>query len=95
MVFVNCCDLMSEQQFSALLSCCTSSEKRCAYEESLMFMIKVNEGRCWKVLETFLLDSGPYCHDNITQLLQICRLHIHDTNLPFHHIPKVLYWIKI
>ncbi|KAK0133766.1 hypothetical protein N1851_010642 [Merluccius polli] len=25
----------------------------------------------------------------------ICRLHIHDANLPFHHIPKVLYWIEI
>ncbi len=46
-----------------------------------------------KVLETFLRDFGPYWHDSITQLLQICRLHIHDANLPFHHIPKVLYWI--
>ncbi len=44
-----------------------------------------------KVLETFLRDFGPYWHDSITQLLQICRLHIHDVNLPFHHIPKVLY----
>ncbi|KAK0144096.1 hypothetical protein N1851_017547 [Merluccius polli] len=26
---------------------------------------------------------------------KICRLHIHDANLPFHHIPKVLYWIEI
>ncbi len=48
-----------------------------------------------KVLETFLRDLAPYCHDSITQLLQICRLHIHDENLPFHHIPKVLYWIEI
>ncbi len=48
-----------------------------------------------KVLETFLRDFGPYCHDSITQLLQICRLHIHDVNLSFHHIPKVLYWIEI
>ncbi len=48
-----------------------------------------------KVLETFLRDFGPYWHDSITQLLQICRLHIHDANLPFHHIPKVLYWIEI
>ncbi|MEQ2305527.1 hypothetical protein AMECASPLE_038816 [Ameca splendens] len=23
------------------------------------------------------------------------QLHIHDVNLPFHHIPKVLYWIEI
>ncbi len=38
-----------------------------------------------KVLETFLRDFGPYWHDSITQLLQICRLHIHDVNLPFHH----------
>ncbi|KAK0151281.1 Serine/threonine-protein kinase Nek7 [Merluccius polli] len=28
-------------------------------------------------------------------LYEICRLHIHDANLPFHHIPKVLYWIEI
>ncbi len=48
-----------------------------------------------KVLQTFLRDFGPYLHDSITQLLQICRLHIHDANLPFHHIPKVLYWIEI
>ncbi len=48
-----------------------------------------------KVLETFLRDFGPYWHDSITQLLQICRLHKHDVNLSFHHIPKVLYWIEI
>ncbi len=41
-----------------------------------------------KVLETFLRDFGPYWHDSITQLLQICRQHIYDANLPFHHIPK-------
>ncbi len=48
-----------------------------------------------EVLKTFLRDFGPYWHYSITQLLQICRLHIHDANLPFHHIPKVLYWIEI
>ncbi len=48
-----------------------------------------------KVLETFLRDVGPYWHDSITQLLQICQLHFHDVNLPFHHIPKELYWIEI
>ncbi len=48
-----------------------------------------------KVLETFLRDFDPYWHDSITQLLQICRLHIHDANFPFHHIAKVLYWIEI
>ncbi len=47
-----------------------------------------------KLQETFLTDFGPYWLDSITQLLQIHRLHIHDANLPFHHIPKVLYWIK-
>ena len=47
-----------------------------------------------KALETFLRDF-PYFHESITQLLQICRLHIHDANLPFHHIPKVFYWIEI
>ncbi len=29
-----------------------------------------------KVLETFLRYFGPYWHDSITQLLQICRLHM-------------------
>ncbi len=48
-----------------------------------------------KVLETFLRDFGLYWYDNITQLLQICHLLIHDVNLSFHHIPKVLYWIEI
>ncbi|KAK0148977.1 hypothetical protein N1851_010584 [Merluccius polli] len=28
-------------------------------------------------------------------VVYICGLHIHDANLPFHHIPKVLYWIEI
>lgn len=28
-------------------------------------------------------------------LLQICWLHIHNANLPFHHIPKMFYWIEI
>ncbi len=48
-----------------------------------------------KMLETFLRDFGPYWHDSITQLLQICQLHIHDANLPFNQIPKVLYWTEI
>lgn len=43
-----------------------------------------------KVLETFLTDFGPYWHDCIMQLLQICHLHLHDVNLSCHHIPKVL-----
>ncbi len=41
-----------------------------------------------------LRDVGPYWHDSITQFLQICRLNIHDVNLSFHHIPKVLYWMR-
>ncbi len=40
------------------------------------------------MLETFLRDFGPYWHESMTQLLLICRLHIHDANLPFHRIPK-------
>lgn len=46
-----------------------------------------------KVLETFLRVSGPYWYNSITQLVVICRLHIHEANLPFPHIPKMLYWI--
>ncbi len=41
------------------------------------------------------MDFGPYWQESIRQLLQICRLHIHNANLPFHHIPKVLYLIEI
>ncbi len=44
-----------------------------------------------KVLETFLRDFGPYLHDSITQLLQICRLHIHDANPP-HPKDALLDW---
>ncbi len=40
------------------------------------------------MLETFIKDFGPYWHGSITQLLQICQLHIHDANLPFYHHPK-------
>lgn len=31
----------------------------------------------------------------ITQLLQICWLRFFDANLPLHHIPKVIHWIRI
>ena len=48
-----------------------------------------------KLLETFLWDFGPYWHDSITQLLQICWQHIHDTNLLLQHISKVLFWMEI
>ena len=41
-----------------------------------------------KALKTFHRGFGPYWHDSIMQLLQICCLHIHDVNLPFHHIPQ-------
>lgn len=43
---------------------------------------RFNEG-----LETFLTDHNPYWHDSITRLTQICQLHIHDANHPFHHFP--------
>jgi len=34
-----------------------------------------------KVLETFLWDFCPYSDESVTQLLQSCRLYIHDRNL--------------
>ncbi len=34
------------------------------------------------LLRKFLRDFGPYWPDGITQLLQSCRLHIHDVNDP-------------
>jgi len=39
------------------------------------------------VLENFLRDFVPYWHDSI--------MHIHDVNLQFQHISKLLYWIEI
>ncbi len=46
-----------------------------------------------KVLETFLRDFDPYWHDSITQLLQICRLHIHDESpVPPHPKGALLDW---
>ncbi len=44
------------------------------------------------MLETFFRDFGPYWHDSITQLLQICRLHIHELNLTFHPKGALLDW---
>ncbi len=41
-----------------------------------------------KVLETFLRDFGPYWHESITRLLQICRLHIHGCESPVPPHPK-------
>lgn len=46
-------------------------------------------------MENFFRDFGSCWHDSITQLLQIFALHIHEANLPSHHIPKVLYSIEI
>ncbi|KAG1929744.1 microphthalmia-associated transcription factor [Pimephales promelas] len=33
--------------------------------------------------------------DSILQLMEICGMHIQGTKLPFHHIPKMLYWVEI
>jgi len=34
------------------------------------------------------LEFWSICQERITQLLQICRLYIHDVNLPFQYILK-------
>ncbi len=47
-----------------------------------------------KVLETFLRDFGPYWHDSITQLLQICSA-AHpwcESPVPPHHKDALLDW---
>ncbi len=44
------------------------------------------------MLKTFLRDFGPYWHDRITQLLQICRLHIHESLVPPHPKGALLDW---
>lgn len=43
----------------------------------------------------FLWDFCLYWNDSLTLLLLIYWLHVHDVNLPFQHIPKVLYRIEI
>lgn len=40
-----------------------------------------------KVLKTFLRHFGPCRHGSSMQLLHICRLYLHDVNVPLHYIP--------
>ncbi len=52
----------------------------------------IDSTRFWKHSSEILV------HINMIASRSCCRfvgLHIHDANLPFHHIPKVLYWIEI
>ncbi len=58
-----------------------------------LILHSIDSTRCWIHSSEIWVHIDR--HDSIMQLLQICRLHIHDANLPFHHIPKVLYWIEI
>lgn len=44
-----------------------------------------------KVPDTFLWDYAAYGHNCITQLVQICQIHIHNANLSLQHVPKLLY----
>lgn len=46
--------------------------------------------RCYKVLEAFIREFGPYWRDSITQLVQIFGLHIRHVDLLVQHVPKVL-----
>lgn len=40
-------------------------------------------------------DFGPYLHDSITQLLEELLADIHNMNLPFYYILKVLYLVTV
>jgi len=51
----------------------------------------INSTRFWKHSAKIFVPIA----NHITQLLQICWLHIHDANLRLHHIPKVLVEIEI
>jgi len=42
-----------------------------------------------KVLKAFFRNVGPYWSDSILQLMEI------RVRVPFHHIPKMLYWVEI
>jgi len=48
-----------------------------------------------KVLKALFTNVGPYWQDSILQLMEINGVHIQGTKLPFHHIPKMLYWVEI
>lgn len=52
---------------------------------------------CWTpiYLKSFLSTRSWKHSLELTQLLQICWLHIPDVNLPFCHIPKVSYCHEI
>lgn len=43
----------------------------------------------WQILIKVLLRD----FDSVTQLLQICELHMYDANPQFHHNPEMLCWI--
>lgn len=48
-----------------------------------------------KVIEKLFFFRSYWFHDRITWLLPVCELHNRDETLPFHHIVKVPYWIRI
>lgn len=47
--------------------------------------------RCWKRPSAILVHIAM----TASQLVQICRLHVHDVDLLFHLIPGMLYWFEI
>lgn len=49
----------------------------------------LNSYRFNKVLEIFVRDFGPYWHNSVTQLLEICQLHMWSPHPPPLRPPKV------
>jgi len=39
------------------------------------------------------LNSMWHWFNKVLKLMEICGMHIQGTKLPFHHIPKMLYWV--
>lgn len=48
----------------------------------------------YRVRPPFVFRTAFIFHD-IDSVSDLCWLHIHDANLPIHHIPNVLYWIEM
>lgn len=67
--------------------------KRTVFFKYLLGSDSWRDRRNWKE-KGMTCSKGPEL-ENEHQLMQICRLHIHDVNRAINHLPKLIYWVVI